>query len=335
MKFRLRIPEPIKRAGVKIGMRLKKASPEICFVVGLGLGIYALVETGKQTYKNHKTLAENAKRIDAAKNSELPKKEHRAAVAAAIINSGKDGAKIYLKPAVAYGASAALIWCGRTILRKDLAKYIALSGMWKQAYEQYRDQQLIGGPVTENQALESGEAEKSNLPINKNDIIDPLTFVFNDGEWDDSYCKYNWKNRYWSPSKIYNIMKARNAQIAINSKLKTGGYITALDVLQEFDIKPVVNGKLVPLEKLVYVYGGAHGERNPEYDEIDLGIFPNEQHPEWQNPLNKRFLDENDGLNYCLITLRGFEDISTVLEDVDEYDARSNRFFDKRRRGIK
>lgn len=260
------------RAGTRVAFKLKKASPELLIVGGVGCIIAGTVMACKATKKANDILDHGKLRIDAAQNTVNGMLESGEIEIEDVEENGKlfdkeikrELVKIKLDtfskvvaayaPAVAIGtAGIAMIFTSHGIMRKRngvlLASYNALDAAFKQYRSRVlaeedgfdRDRKYLMGPEPENQweMVPDGDAEFAN-DVNKRAMVMAHQNPY--GLYTFEFSKYT--SNHWSPHADSNLLVIRSAEDWATRQLTLKGHLFLNDVLDYLDMEPVPWGQL-------------------------------------------------------------------------------------------
>lgn len=234
----------------KVGMKLKKHSPEILVVAGVVGTVASAVIACKATTKLDSVLDESKKNIDkihkCAENDELAdeysKEDAKKDLTIVYIQTGVKVAKLYA-PAVALGAlSITSIVASHNILRKRNVALAAAYATVDKTFKEYRNR------VVERFGAEVDKELRYNIKAKKFEetVTDPdsgkekkvkstvnvaATDVNGYARFFDDSCEA------YETNMDYNLMYLRSQQALANDKLKADGYLFLSDVYEQLGIK--------------------------------------------------------------------------------------------------
>lgn len=263
---------------VKTKLGIKKHSPEILVVTGIGTGIVAAIIACKQTIKANDIVAEARKSLqniedvkELAANNEVEYTEENEQKDREII--GKQVTvglvKSYALPVGLGILSITCILAGHHILKKRnvalAAAYSALSTDFmnyrKRVVDKYgkdADFMLKNGlekQIVANQVVdpETGEVKETKEEV--------LTY---DGDKLSQYARVfdEVGSTQWTPSADHNRAFLLMEQNYFNERIRTRGYIFLNEVYERLGFRPTKAGSVVG-----WVY------QNADYEGIDFGIF--------------------------------------------------------------
>lgn len=273
--------ELVTKAGqilVKTKLGIKKHSPEILVVIGIGTGIVAAIIACKQTIKANDIIAvarenlqhiENAKELAANNEVEYTEEDEQAdrETIGKQITIGM--VKTYALPVGLGILSITCILAGHHILKKRnvalAAAYSALSTDFmnyrKRVVDKYGkdvDFMLKNGlekQIVANQVVdpETGEVKETKEEV--------LTY---DGDKLSQYARIfdEVGSTQWTPSADHNRAFLLMEQNYFNERIRTRGYIFLNEVYERLGFRPTKAGSVVG-----WVY------QNADYEGIDFGIF--------------------------------------------------------------
>lgn len=272
----------VTRTFHRVGLVLKKHSPEILVGAGVVGGVVSTVLACKATTKLDEILSESKEKIEAShelleKPELLPagktytEEDHKKDLTVIYAQTGLDLVKLYA-PAVGMGVlSVTAILSGHNILRRRnmaiAAAYTALDTSFKnyrgrvvERFGEALDKELryniktkeVEEIVTNEDGSETIVKEKIDV-IDPNDIYSPYARCWDDG------CNG------WTKDPEYNLMFLRDQQRYANELLKRKGHLFLNEV---FDMLGL------PRNKVGQVVGWLYDEKCPNGDNyVDFGIF--------------------------------------------------------------
>lgn len=273
--------ELVTKAGqilVKTKLGIKKHSPEILVVTGIGTGIVAAIIACKQTIKANDIVAvarenlqhiENAKELAANNEVEYTEEDEQADRETIGKQIAIGMVKTYALPVGLGILSITCILAGHHILKKQnvalAAAYSALSTDFmnyrKRVVDKYGkdvDFMLKNGlekQIVANQVVdpETGEVKETKEEV--------LTY---DGDKLSQYARVfdEVGSTQWTPSADHNRAFLLMEQNYFNERIRTRGYIFLNEVYERLGFRPTKAGSVVG-----WVY------QNADYEGIDFGIF--------------------------------------------------------------
>lgn len=263
---------------VKTKLGIKKHSPEILVVTGIGTGIVAAIVACKQTIKANDIVAEARKSLqniedakELAANNEVEYTEENEQEDRKIIGMqvAVGMVKTYALPVGLGILSITCILAGHHILKKRnvalAAAYSALSTDFmnyrKRVVDKYGkdvDFMLKNGlekQIVANQVIdpETGEVKetKEEVLTYEGDKLSQYARVFDEVG-----------STQWTPSADHNRAFLLMEQNYFNERIRTRGYIFLNEVYERLGFRPTKAGSVVG-----WVY------QNADYEGIDFGIF--------------------------------------------------------------
>ncbi len=359
MNFLTKLPKPITRFAGKMLMKLKNNSPELCIIGGLILGAGAMTMVGVQTWKHKDILAEDARKLEAAKSvnktvesieaeseseneggdsEELKVTEivtvrdytddEKKALMAARINLGKDILKAYWLPMLLEIGSIGLVWGGRTKLRKSLAEMTALYMMavdkYKKLYERIRKE--YGDEKAQELAYGVRMADSVDSETGE---MSKVPLVDEDGN--TSMYAFMFDEGEFDEESGTWIWKNENWK-----RNKLANYLLVKNAEEEATRKLIMNGwyLLGDLKRYLGVKPGPCDWRvgwwyKPDQENrVELGVFDDR----YQLPFNRGFANPDDAQAVCMINPNVNGCIDFVFEDIEQYDFRCGRRSKKKKR---
>lgn len=263
---------------VKTKLGIKKHSPEILVVTGIGTGIVAAIIACKQTIKANDIVAEARKSLqniedvkELAANNEVEyteenEQEDRKTIGMQV---AVGMVKTYALPAGLGILSITCILAGHHILKKRnvalAAAYSALSTDFmnyrKRVVDKYGkdvdfmlknglEKQIIANQVVDPETGEVKETKEEVLTY-EGDKLSQYARVFDEVG-----------STQWTPSADHNRAFLLMEQNYFNERIRTRGYIFLNEVYERLGFRPTKAGSVVG-----WVY------QNADYEGIDFGIF--------------------------------------------------------------
>lgn len=274
------IMNKVKRSVNRAGLTLRKHSPEILVITGIGLGVLATVKACQATLKVESVVEKHTKKMD-----EINKKYEEG-----VTESGEDythedmkkeKTKVYFQTGVEfgklYGPSVAIgtlsvtsILASNNILRKRNVALAAAYTAIDKGFKEYRgrvverfgediDRELRFGVKTQ-EVEEVVKDEDGNETVVKStvNVVDP-TKICDYSKFYDASCTG------WNKSPEYNLMTLKRQQDYANDLLQERGHVFLNDVYDMLGIDRTEAGNIV---------GWIYDEKNPNGDNfIDFGIY--------------------------------------------------------------
>ena len=260
----------------RLGLKLKKHSPEILMVTGTIGVVTSAVMACKATLKVNDILEETKQDVDkingvleneeyADKYSEEDSKRDLLIVYA---QTGIKLAKLYAPSVILGTLSLGAMITSNNILRKRNVALAAAYTVLDKGFKDYRsnvierfgekiDKELkhnIKAKTFETVTVdENGKEKKTKEEVNICDEISDFARFFDEG------------SRYFTKDPEYNLMFLKNQERYANDKLKAKGYLFLNDVYRMLDIPETEAGQIV---------GWIYDEKCPNGDNyVDFGIY--------------------------------------------------------------
>ena len=266
----------LTRSLSRLGLKLKKHSPEILMVTGTIGVVTSAVMACKATLKVNDILEETKQDVDkingvleneeyADKYSEEDSKRDLLIVYA---QTGIKLAKLYAPSVILGTLSLGAMITSNNILRKRNVALAAAYTVLDKGFKDYRsnvierfgekiDKELkhnIKAKTFETVTVdENGKEKKTKEEVNICDEISDFARFFDEG------------SRYFTKDPEYNLMFLKNQERYANDKLKAKGYLFLNDVYRMLDIPETKAGQIV---------GWIYDEKCPNGDNyVDFGIY--------------------------------------------------------------
>lgn len=260
----------------RLGLKLKKHSPEILMVTGTVGVVTSAVMACKATLKVNDILEETKQDVDkingvleneeyADKYSEEDSKRDLLIVYA---QTGIKLAKLYAPSVILGTLSLGAMITSNNILRKRNVALAAAYTVLDKGFKDYRsnvierfgekiDKELkhnIKAKTFETVTVdENGKEKKTKEEVDICDEISDFARFFDEG------------SRYFTKDPEYNLMFLKNQERYANDKLKAKGYLFLNDVYRMLDIPETKAGQIV---------GWIYDEKCPNGDNyVDFGIY--------------------------------------------------------------
>lgn len=265
MKLPIKLPTKLTRFVGRALLKTKKATPEICVIVGIACSGAAVVMAVKKTWKNKETLEHDLKEIETTKeaNDEAVQKLYagesmtqKKALTKCRIELAKDICKTYWIPVILFVSSAGMIWGGRTILRKELSAMTAAYATLMDIHNKYRqrvieefgaekDQEFeYGVKMVDAVDSETGEVTKKAM-VDRSKSISQYARWFDEGMFDSATGQWLVRNYAWRDSPLLNRATITDAQNTANNLLHAKGYLFLNEVYKLLGLPPTVDGQIV------------------------------------------------------------------------------------------
>lgn len=263
---------------VKTKLGIKKHSPEILVVTGIGTGIVAAIIACKQTIKANNIIAEaqknlqnieDAKELAANNEAEYTEENEQADRKYIAIQTTVGMVKTYALPVGLGILSITCILAGHHILKKRNVALAAAYSALSTDFMNYRKR------VTDKYGKDVDFMLKNGLEkqIIANKVIDPETGEVKETKEEALTYEGDKLSQYarvfdevgstqWTPSADHNRAFLLMEQNYFNERIRTRGYIFLNEVYERLGFRPTKAGSVVG-----WVY------QNADYEGIDFGIF--------------------------------------------------------------
>ena len=263
----------------RVGLKLKKHSPEILVVTGVVGTVASAVMACKATTKIDEVLAETKDNIEKTKDyvekkgfsEKYTEEDYKKGLTIFYAKGGLELVKLYA-PSVALGAlSITAILAGHNVLRKRNVALAAAYATVEKGFEEYRgrvverfgeelDRELkynIKAKEVEETTVDekTGEEKVTKKTVN---VADPNNYSSYARFFDDGCAG-------WTKDPEYNLMFLKNQQRYANDLLKSRGHLFLNEVYDMLGI---------PRTKAGQVVGWIYDEEYPNGDNfVDFGIY--------------------------------------------------------------
>ena len=263
----------------RVGLKLKKHSPEILVVTGVAGTVASAVMACKATTKIDEVLAETKDNIDKTKDyvekkgfsEKYTEEDYKKDLTIFYAKGGLELVKLYA-PSVALGAlSITAILSGHNVLRKRNVALAAAYATVEKGFKEYRgrvverfgeelDRELkynIKAKEVEETTVDekTGEEKVTKKTVN---VADPNNYSTYARFFDDGCTG-------WTKDPEYNLMFLKNQQRYANDLLKSRGHLFLNEVYDMLGI---------PRTKAGQVVGWIYDEEYPNGDNfVDFGIY--------------------------------------------------------------
>lgn len=278
---KLQLPSGMTRAFHRVGLKLKKHSPEILVITGVTGTVVSAVMACKATTKLESILNEHNMKLEtfqgALDNPELlpegetyTEEDHKQDVKTAYIQTGYELAKLYA-PAVGVGVlSITAILAGHNITRKRNVALAAAYTTVDKAFKEYRGRVVdrFGEALDKELRYNIKTKEVEEIVTNEDGtetIVKTQTTVSGLEQYSD-YAKFFCEGcRGWSKDPDYNLMFLKDTQRYMNDRLKARGHVFLNEVYDALGIDRTKAGNVV---------GWIYDEKDPNGDNyIEFGIY--------------------------------------------------------------
>ncbi len=261
----------------KIGLKLKKHSPEILVVAGVIGTVTSAVMACKATTKAGKIVDEMHEQMDqiheVAKmgREDYTEQDLKKDTTIVYAQTGLKFAKLY-GPSVVLGAlSISSILTGHNILRKRNIALAAAYTAVDKGFKEYRSRVVerfgkeIDHELRYNIKAKQFDKTVTDEKTGKEKVTKETVNVVNPDIYSDYARFFDEGCAGWTKDPEYNLMFLKNQQRYANDKLKAQGYLFLNDVYEQLGI---------PKTKAGQVVGWIYDEKQPIGDNfVDFGIY--------------------------------------------------------------
>lgn len=284
---KLQIMSNVTRTFSKVGLKLKKHSPELLVVSGVVGGVASAVLACKATTKMEEILETHKEKVDAIHDmmdhdyvnvenedgtivNEYTEEDQKKDLTIVYTQTGVEIFKAYA-PAIGLGLlSITAIFAGHNMLHKRYVATAAAYTALDNSFKEYR------GRVVERFGKELDRELKYNIKTKEveeittnedgSETVSKKTIAYVDPTKYSEYSRFFDDGcRGWSKDPEYNLTFLLQQQQYANDLLKRNGYLTLNKVYEMLGI---------PMTKAGMVVGWIYDEKNPTGDNyVDFGIF--------------------------------------------------------------
>lgn len=261
----------------KIGLKLKKHSPEILVIAGVVGTVASAVMACKATTKSGKIVDEMHEQMDqiheVAKmgREDYTEQDIKKDTTIVYAQTGLKFAKLY-GPSVILGTlSITSILTGHNILRKRNIALAAAYTAVDKGFKEYRSRVVerfgkeIDHELRYNIKAKQFDKSVTDEKTGKEKVTKETVNVVNPDIYSDYARFFDEGCAGWTKDPEYNLMFLKNQQRYANDKLKAQGYLFLNDVYEQLGI---------PKTKAGQVVGWIYDEKQPIGDNfIDFGIY--------------------------------------------------------------
>lgn len=283
------IMNTVSRKFGRLGLQLKKHSPEILVVTGVVGTVASAVMACKATTKLDAVLAENQENIDKIKDyvieegysDKYTEEDYKKDLTITYVQSGIKVAKLYA-PAVAVGAlSITAILAGHNITRKRNVALAAAYTAVDSAFKDYRGRVVERfGEALDKELRYNIKAKEVEEVVQNEDGTETVVkkTAHTADLLESDYAKFfDECCTGWTKDPEYNLMFLKNQQRYANEILKQRGHLFLNEVYDMLTIDRTKAGNIV---------GWIYDEKNPNGDNyVDFGIY------NLENDANRRFVN--------------------------------------------
>ncbi|RHF62293.1 DUF6353 family protein [[Ruminococcus] lactaris] len=284
----IKLPAGINRAINKVAFKMKKHTPEILVIAGVGGTIVTTVMACKATTKIDEVLAENKEQIAKTKNyveetgfsDKYTEKDYQKDLTVMYTQRGLKLFKLYA-PAIAVGTiSITAILAGHNVLKKRNVALAAAYEVVNKNFKDYRGRVIdrFGNELDRELRynIRKEEVEKTVIDekTGKERTVKEITEIA-DIDPSSEYAKFFDEScPGWTKDPEYNLMFLRNQQQYANDLLESRGYLFLNEVYEMLGIQRTRQGQVIG-----WIY-----DKNV-IDKVDFGIY------NIANPANRRFVN--------------------------------------------
>ena len=264
----------------RIGLALKRRSPEILTVLGCGGVGVALVMSCKQTLKAESVIEaaeEKLDKIEKVENGEIEvheeyteedgRSDRRIVYSAAI----KKLIKIYAVPAMVFILSIASIFAGNRVLRTRNLQLAAYAAGIKEAYDNYRQRTIAKYGEDVDRELRYGiKAEEymvaETLPDGSEGVVKTVTRNAVGPDQPSEFARFFDSSCLgYTDDPELNLIFLKKQQSVANERLRSWGHLFVNEVYDMLGIQRTAAGNIA---------GWIYDEKNPIGDNyVDFGIY--------------------------------------------------------------
>lgn len=262
----------------RVGLKIKKYSPEILVVAGVASGVTATVLACKATTKLDTVLAEHKEKVNQIHNyveehgfnEEYTEEDSKKDIAITYTKTGINLVKLYAPAATLGILSVTCVLSGTNILRKRNAALAVAYTAVDKSFKEYRGRvvERFGEELDKELRynIRTREVEKVVVDENGETHIEKETVVDADMPQYSVFARiFDDGNSGWTKDPEYNRMYVHRVQDAMNKKLQEQGHLFLNEVYDEFGFDRTQMGQR---------YGWIYDEKHPTGDNyVDFGIF--------------------------------------------------------------
>lgn len=275
---KLPLPNNMTRSLNRMGLKLKKYSPEILVATGVVGVVASTVMACKATTKIDEVLAETKENLEKTKNyveehgysEKYTEEDHKKDLTIFYAKGGLELVKLYA-PAVAVGTlSITAILSGHHILRKRNVALAAAYATVDKGFKEYRNRVIERFGEELDHELKYNIKAKEMEEIVKNEdgterIEKKTVNVADPNTWSDYARFFDESCAGWTKDPEYNLMFLKDQQRYANDLLKTKGSLFLNEVYEMLGL---------PRTKAGQVVGWIYDEKHPVGDNfVDFGIY--------------------------------------------------------------
>ncbi|MEY8515361.1 DUF6353 family protein [Lachnospiraceae bacterium 29-84] len=273
-----KMTENAKRTLYKMGLSMKKHSPEVLAVMGVIGAVAGAVMACRATTKISGILDEAKETIDTIhecqENPEMEEKyteeDGKKDLAIVYARTGKELAKLYAPSIIVGTCSIVCLLASNNILRKRNAALTAAYAAVDRSFREYRSR-VAGrfGTEVEHELkhnIKVKEIMETVLDENGKEKTEKKTVGVMESNEPSEFARFfNESCGGWSKDPEYNLMFLRAEQNYANDRLKARGYLFLNEIYDRLGIPPTKAGQIV---------GWVYNPENPVGDNyVDFGIY--------------------------------------------------------------
>ena len=276
---KIKLPASTTRALNRVGLKLRKHSPEILVASGIVGVVTSTVMACKATTKIDEVLAESKEHIEVTKkyveensfSEKYTENDYKKDLTIMYTQRGISLAKLYA-PAVVLGTvSITAILAGHNILRKRNVALAAAYATVDKGFKEYRARVIerfgkeLDKELKYNIKAKDIEEIKVNEKTGKEDIEKKTVDVADPNTYSDYARFFDDGCTGWTKDPEYNLMFLKDQQRYANDRLKTKGCLFLNEVYDMLGIPRTKAGACV---------GWIFDEKHPNGDNfVDFGIY--------------------------------------------------------------
>ena len=278
----------------RVGLKLKKYSPEITLVVGIALGGAAIVTACMATLKAPAIMNETNEKLEKIHEAEndMDEKAYRKELTSVYIRSGASLAKIYAPSALMATMSLTSILASHKIMKNRNVALGAAYAAADMAFKEYRqgvvkrfgsdaDQEIRHHVEEVKEIITDEKSGKTREDVLK--TAPKKEAIYNPQNKYSEYARvYDEASRYFESDlePEFNLMFLRQRQQWANDMLRTKGHVFLNEVYDSLDL---------PRSKAGQIVGWVYDPNNPTGDTyIDFGIY------DLTDPAKRRFINSDE-----------------------------------------
>lgn len=262
----------------RVGLKIKKYSPEILVVAGVASGVTATVLACKATTKLESVMEEHREKVNQLHNyveehgftEEYTEEDSKKDLAITYTKTGMNLVKLYAPAATLGVLSVTCVLSGTNILRKRNAALAVAYTAVDKSFKEYRGRvvERFGEELDKELRynIRTREVEKVVVDENGKTHIEKETVIDADMPQYSVFARiFDDGNSGWTKDPEYNRMYIHRVQDAMNKKLQEQGHLFLNEVYDEFGFDRTQMGQR---------YGWIYDEKHPTGDNyVDFGIF--------------------------------------------------------------